>query len=217
MTRHCCSKKKVTCFKLLTQATIERIRTSVYSLSETEQTQPIFNYLLEHSKSDRAVLYTVGGQEVCETCFRMVYGFRYNRFNSVKVKFQHGVVMAEHGRLGRGEISGVSVRVISWLRIFVDKVGDKMPTSMVTHLPSCLTKADVYCLAYDDLTQGGLECCKISTFYKIWKENFSDVKIPKVKPLSNEYSYINCIDFIRRVGSLSAMCALPSKRVAKGH
>lgn len=180
MTHHCCNKKEVTCFKLLTQATIERIRTSIYSLSEIEQNQLILNYLLEHSKTDRSVLYTVGGMEVCDICFRMVYGFRYNRFNTVKVKFQSGVVIAEHGRLGRGEISDISIRVISWLRIFVDKVGDKMPTSMVTHLPSCLTKADVYCLAHDDLTQGGLECCKISNFYKIWKQTFSNVKIPKV-------------------------------------
>lgn len=180
MMHHCCSKKEITCFKLLTQAAIERIRTSVYSLSETEQTQHVLNYLLEHSRGDKSVLYTVGGQEVCETCFRMVYGFRYNRFNSVKEKFLKGVVRAEHGRLGRGKVSDISIRVISWLRIFVDKVGDRMPTSMVTHLPSCLTKADVYCLAYDDLTQGGLECCKISTFYEIWKNNFSNVKIPKV-------------------------------------
>ena len=180
MTRHCCSKKEVTCFKLITQDTRERIRHSLYSLSETEQTQLILNYLLEHSKKDKSVLYTVGGQEVCENCFRMVYGLRYNRFNSVKIKFQQGVVLTEHGRLGRGEISDISIRVISWMHMFVDKVGDKMPTSMVTHLPSCLTKADVYSLAHDDLTQGGLECCKISTFYNIWKQNFSNVKIPKV-------------------------------------
>ena len=125
-------------------------------------------------------MYVVEGCEVCETCFRMVYGFRYNRYNSMKMKFQHGAVVAEHGRLGRGEISDISIRVISWLRIFIDKVGDKLPTSNLTHLPSCLTKADVYSLAYDDLTQGGLECCKISTFYNIWKRDFSSVKIPKV-------------------------------------
>lgn len=180
MMHQCCSKKEVTCFKLLSQAAIERIRACVYSLSETAQTQHVLNYLLEHSRGDKSVLYTVEGQEVCETCFRMVHGFRYNRFKSIKSKFLHGIVIAEHGRLGRGEVSDVSVRVISWLRIFVDKVGDRMPTSTMIHLPSCLTKADVYSLAHDDLTQGGLECCKTSTFYDIWKHNFSTVKIPKV-------------------------------------
>ena len=42
-----------------------------------------------------------------------------------------------------------------------------MPTGADIHLPSCLTKADVYCIAVDDLSQGGLECCKRSAFYDI--------------------------------------------------
>ena len=55
-----------------------------------------------------------------------------------------------------------------------------MPTSTAIHLPSCLTKSDVYSLAFDDLTQWGLECCAISTFYEIWQSTFPNVKIPKV-------------------------------------
>ncbi len=55
-----------------------------------------------------------------------------------------------------------------------------MPTSTDVHLPSCLTKADVYALAVDDLSQGGLKCCKPSTFYEIWRSEFPHVKIPKV-------------------------------------
>ncbi len=43
-------------------------------------------------------------------------------------------------------------RVISWLRsTFSKRVGDQMPSSSAIHLPSCLTKADVYTLAKDDL------------------------------------------------------------------
>lgn len=176
----CCNRKQVTCFKLLTQDTIERIRSSVYSLSETEQAQLILNYMREHSQGDHHILYTVGGQQVCETCFRMVYGFRYNRFAAMKAKYQSGVVMVEHGRLGKCEISDSSIRVTSWLRTFSDKVGDRMPTSTAIHLPACLTKSDVYSLANDDLSQGGLPCCSISTFYEIWNRSFPHVKIPKV-------------------------------------
>lgn len=91
------------------------------------------------------------------------------------------MVRTEHGRLGRKDTSDGTIRVISWLRIFFDKVGDRMPTSTMIHLPSCLTKADVFTLATDDLTQGGLKCCKISTFYEVWKREFPNVKIPKVQ------------------------------------
>lgn len=185
MTMHCCNRGNVTCFKLLSQNTIEHIRSNIYSVSETKQTQIILDYMLQHSQGDGHVLYTVGGQSVCEACFRMVYGFRFNRFSSIKAKFQSGVVVAEHGRLGRGKTSNENIRILSWLRTFIDKVGDKMPSSSVIHLPSCLTKADVFSLALEDLSQGGLECCKQSTFYEIWQQNFPNVKIPKVSMICN--------------------------------
>ena len=60
------------------------IRLLIYSVSEIEQTQVVINYMVQHSQGDRHVLYTVGGQEVCETCFCMVYGFRRNRFAAIK-------------------------------------------------------------------------------------------------------------------------------------
>lgn len=88
--------------------------------------------------------------------------------------------MAQHGRLGKTHASDATLRVTSWLRTFVDKVGDRMPMSEQVHLPSCLTKADVYDLARDDLSSGGMECCAISTFYQIWNVEFPNVKIPKV-------------------------------------
>lgn len=184
MTKHCCDRKEVTSFKFLSQADIEHIREQFYSsTTETEQTQHLLNYVKEHSQRDKSVLYTVAGQKVCEDCFRMVYGI-YNRFTSVKAKFVSGVVVAEHGRLGKSHIGDASIRVISWLCTFVQKVGDRMPSSSDIHLPSCLTKADIYALAADDLCQGGLKCCNMSTFYAIWKSEFPHVKIPKVKKIT---------------------------------
>lgn len=180
MMRKCCNRKEVTCFKLLSQDTIEKIRTNLYSLSETEQTQFILNYMWKHCQGDKSVLYTVGGQCVCEICFRMAYGFRYNRFSVIKAKFEQGVILTEHGRLGKSEQRNESIRVVSWLRNFVNKVGDRMPSSSEIHLPACLTKTDVYLLATEDLSQGGLKICGVSTFYNIWKSNFPNVKIPKV-------------------------------------
>jgi len=77
MTKHCCDRKEVTCFKFLSQADIEHIREQFYSsTTETEQTQHLLNYMREHSQRDKSVLYTVA-------------------------KFVGGVVVAEHGRLGK--------------------------------------------------------------------------------------------------------------------
>lgn len=181
MHKHCCDRNKVTCFKLLSQAHIESLRHDFYDASnETVQTQKIVEYMRRHCQNDKSVLYTVAGQEVCETCFRLVHGIRYKRFKAMKEKFMSGVVTVYHGSFGRGTYSGTRVRVISWLRMFIAKVGDHMPTKTEIHLPSCLTKGDVYALALDDLCQGGLQCCKKSTFYEVWRNQFPHVKIPKV-------------------------------------
>lgn len=189
MTKRCCDRKQVTCFKRLSQSDIEQVREEFYTLStETQQTQHLLEYMRQHAHRNKPILYTVAGQEVCETCFRMVYGVRYNRFCVIKAKFADGILVTEHGRLGAGQTGECTVRAVSWLRIFVKKVGDRMPTSEDIHLPSCLTKADVFALAEDDLTQGGMKCCAMSTFYQIWKDEFPNVKIPKVMVLIVNYS-----------------------------
>lgn len=66
--------------------------------------------------------------------------------------------------------------------MFIAKVGDGMPMKDDIHLPSCLTKADVYALAVDELSQGGLMySCQKSTFYQVWQTQFPHVKISKVQ------------------------------------
>ena len=185
ITKSCCARRRVTCFKLLSQYCIESLQKNFYALSEIEQVQKVLTYMNEHRRTDGSVLYSVGGQEVCETAFRMAYGLRYNRFAAIKLKHSGGAILAEHGRVGRGRHGDSSIRAISWLRMFFDKVGDRMPTKDDIHLPSCLTKSDVYSLACDDLSQGGLECCSLVTFYKIWTEEFPHVKIPNVSYYSN--------------------------------
>ena len=100
MTKSCCDRSSVTCFKLLSQHHIESVRSEFYKSSEVMQTQQIVSYMRQHCQDDQSVLYTVAGQEVCETCFRMVYGIRYKRFLSMKAKFQSGTIVVEHGLFG---------------------------------------------------------------------------------------------------------------------
>ena len=137
--------------------------------------------MIRHSKArDESIVYSICGQVVCEKCFRMTYGLKRHRFASIKAKFLTGAVDIEHGRKSKSYRGCEWIRTVSWLRTFFNRVGDKMPASKDIHLPSCLTKSDVYVLAASDLSQGGLECCSRTTFYRIWITEFPDVKIPKV-------------------------------------
>lgn len=95
-------------------------------------------------------------------------------------KFQSGVVLVEHGRQGLRSRKESTIRASVWLQIFINKVGDHMPTDGSTHLPSCLTRSDVYELAREDLSQDGTPVCSRSTFFELWRREFQHVKIPPV-------------------------------------
>jgi len=114
LSKKCCNRSCVTCFKKLSVVDIEGIRSDFYGLS-TETTQNQF-YLRRHSDCSGSV---------------------------ASGKFEKGVVQIEHGRQGRESVREPSVRGAMWLRMFVDKIGDHMPTDGTIHLPSCLTKSDV--------------------------------------------------------------------------
>ena len=88
VTKRCCDRKQITCFKLVSQADIDKIRQEYYSLAtEVDQTQFLLTYMRNHSKSDKSILYSVAGHVVCETCFCSAYGIRFNRFAPVNKKF----------------------------------------------------------------------------------------------------------------------------------
>ena len=80
-----------------------------------------------------------------------------------------------------------------------------MPAKTQIHLPSCLTKSDVYALAIDDLSQGGLECCKKSTFYQVWHNEF-----PKV------YTCNSCLMVFTVYGICTAQGLYVLPRAARG-
>lgn len=98
----------------------------------------------------------------------------------MRAKFNEGVVVVEHGLYKKCCFTDSTIRAVSWLRTFIAEVGDRLPTKNEVHLPYCLTKSDVYSLACDDFSQGRLKPCKLSTFYEIWRANFTNVKILKV-------------------------------------
>ena len=192
LSRKCCSSS-VTCFKKLSQLDIEAVRSEYQSLgSETQQNQYVLDYLRRHRRhSDNTVLHSIAGQEVCQLAWRLAYGIRRNKFKCLFTKFANGVMTAEHGRLGLQKVSDPTLRMISWMRVFFSKVGDKMPMNENIHLPSCLTKLDVYSIAMDELSQGGTNfTISVSTFYDIWVKHFPQVKIPEVWCVCGLASYI---------------------------
>jgi len=55
-----------------------------------------------------------------------------------------------------------------------------MPDTAKLHLPSCLTKGDVYEMCVMELQDIGVAPCSKSHFYNLWRTQFQHVAIPKV-------------------------------------
>ena len=176
----CCEKE---CVHQLSLVDIEKSRSEFYVRNETEQAQFVIDYFQQHTKSTATgpqTIFIIAGKEVCRLCWRMAMGIKRTRFTTLMDKFMAGIVHVEHGRSGFRYPQGPSSTAISWMRSFFDKVGDRMPMQQSFHLPSCLTKKEVYHIAKEDLQALGLECCSKTTFFEYWKMEFPNVVIPKV-------------------------------------
>ena len=68
-----------------------------------------------------------------------------------------------------------------------------MPMSEAINLPSCLSRMAVYELAKCDLTQGGLPCPSSFHMYEVWRKEFPQVKIPKVKATPRKLNFVHAL------------------------
>ena len=129
----CCNSKVVTCFKKICQQAIEGCRHKLKT--ETQQNQFLLDYFIEHSRSDKSILYAVSGQVLCEKSWRLIYGIRYSRFQSVKEKYFNDVVQIEHGLTGRLKPQESTLRLQSWMRTFFKKwvIACRCPKLYICH------------------------------------------------------------------------------------
>ena len=80
----------------------------------------------------------------------------------------------------KGSVSSKTMNAVLWLREYSKKFGDRMPDTGKVHLPMCLTKRSLYFSMKEELTDSDLEYPSLKTFYRIWRENFPNLKLPKV-------------------------------------
>ena len=99
---------------------------------------------------------------------------------------------ANYGRSGIESIGVQNAR--EYFEDLFDKTGDKMPNLVPPeiHLPSCLTKLEVWRSVKRQLKSVGLECCSYARFVAIWKKHYKQVKIPQVIAYNARLSCTPC-------------------------
>ncbi|XP_074659473.1 uncharacterized protein LOC141912156 [Tubulanus polymorphus] len=178
---HCCDEW---CLAEIPLQKISDVRSDFQSLKMYEQKQFILDYLLHHSietdTDSLNVIFTIGAFKTCSRAWMLALGIKKSRYYSIKREFTEGSAksISPPGISRSGSFTSASQVTMAWLREYCEKFADKLPNQEKLHLPSCLTKGDVFRMCEEEL--GTDNVCSESHFYHLWRNHFENVSIPKV-------------------------------------
>lgn len=119
------------------------------------------------------------GKQLCKKAFATLLGTSERRLDRIKACSEKA--SQAHGNQGIKRPTVKATDASAWMRSYFESMGDYMPDSNRIHLPSFLTKRDLYQKMCSDLTEAGMKkIISQSTFYELWEKEYSHVVIPEV-------------------------------------
>ena len=125
------------------------------------------------------MLYVVCGHQVCCVAWQAVYGITTKSLSKTWKRVKSGICQIEPHRCSRQ--SQKTDVAVAWIKLFVQRIGDRMPDGVVINLPSFMNLKLLHNYMSEDLSKEGDSVISYTQFYYIMKNNFPDVHIPKVK------------------------------------
>lgn len=176
----CCS---MNCFQMTGPYELQSIRKSFKCRSQLQQQQFLLDATCNGGgiENDKLCLF---GKSMCKQAFAEALGISMKRLRRVNHLYLDGVRVIppqidEYRKMKSDKYEAAK----AWMHHYFNKIGDRMPHIEQLHLPSFLSKKAVYDMMVDDFSQEGIKLSDIisqSHFYKIWKNDFTNVIIPKV-------------------------------------
>ena len=158
-------------------------------LTKPEQKQYLFTKLREnsseayHQAGKIETKFYIAGKEICSVSWSKIYSLSLRTLTRMLKDIYFGENHVAHGNQGRKRVNTKKESVAAWMERYFTLIGDKMPDSKQIHLPSWKTQKDIHAHYCQDMQLCGIEqeeISGISTFYKIWTEQFAHVVIPEV-------------------------------------
>lgn len=177
----CCRKG---CLKYLSPAEVCQARHHFSSKTPEEQRQ----YLLDCETvssvdSAQPQIFALFGKGLCKKGFALVLDCSTKRLDRVAALLREGVAKVSHRNVGQLRQTTKTTDAIAWMNSYFQMIGEHMPDCDRIHLPSFLTKRDVYERMVAELRENGLdekEIISLSQFYSVWESQFASVLIPEV-------------------------------------
>lgn len=180
----CCDKL---CVRNVTVNDVLLARNRFSMMNMVEQRKWLATKIVDNSnvlnKANWETKYIVAGKAVCKQSFCEIYGFSPKRLARLRKSVSLCDISIEHGNKGkkRMTIRGDEAKV--WMEKYFNLIGDKLPDKKQIHLPSWDRQKDVYKRYKDDMMAKGIpedQLVVLSTFYRMWRDDFSYVAIPEV-------------------------------------
>lgn len=180
----CCHKG---CLKYFSPAEVRQTRDHFTSKTREEQRQ----YLIDctsistvgTSSETSKPAFTLFGKSLCRRAFALVLDCSTRRLDRVTSLFREGVTKVSHGNTGQMRQTSKTADAIAWMDSYFRMIGEHLPDCDRIHLPSFLTKRDVYERMLAELRENGLaegDIISLSKFYSVWESHFAKVLIPEV-------------------------------------
>ena len=170
----CCSKK---CLYQWTPASLQQIQ-ELHRRKNKQEVNESLTSLFKHAKKiSNTWIFTLKGKELCNKAIREIFEITDYSFNKYRKLGENNTIQV-YGNIGRMHQSSKTSNAISWLRNFVEGIGEQQPNSSYIHLPSYLNKSDLYEDYVNDMKMNNEPYIHLSHFAKIWKEHFPLITIP---------------------------------------
>lgn len=180
----CCDRK---CVHFLSVNDVLSAREKVHSLNSNALRQWTIDRMNENSHEDASgkiqTKYLVAGNDVCQKAWCSVHEISPARLARLRKSVLKGQKKFEHGNKGKKRLNTRTEGAKAWMTRYFHLVGDKMPNKDQIHLPSWETQKDIYTRYKSDMQLQQIpesEMVALSSFYRIWTEEFSNVVIPEV-------------------------------------
>lgn len=175
----CCAES---CLNKLTKDQIVKARENFRRKYPTyrHQREFILDWFECNQPSAGEFVYFVSGISTCYKAWIRVLGIPRSTFYNWRRDFCNGRTNAEHGASLTLKPCEVSEAALNFIQKYFEENCDYLPTGDLWHLPSSSSKSDIFKEMQETLRSRGQPCCSMTHFLKIWKQNFPQVKIPKV-------------------------------------
>ena len=187
----CCSKESILEQECCTDGCLQNFTFKEFNVatehfqskSKDEQRQYLHDSILFSSPSaskstkERFMLF---GKSACRKAFAVLLSTNESRLEHIKQNCGTAVKLV-HGNQGIKRPTSKSLEASAWMKSYFERLGDYVPDSNRIHLPSFLTKREIYQKMHTDLLESGIkDIVSQSTFYELWERDFNHVLTPEV-------------------------------------